>query len=432
MLKSIRGMPDILPAEMPMWHHLETTFRSVANQYGFDEIRMPIVEKTQLFTGSIGEVTDIVSREMYTFVDKNNDYLSLRPEGTAGCVRALIQHNIAHQTPQRLWYYGQMFRRERPQKGRQRQFNQFGVELYGCEKAQADIEVILLSSQLWSRLGLSDLVLEINSLGTPTERSAYRSALQDYLREHFEDLDKDSQNRLEQNPLRVLDSKNPDMRSIIKNAPLITDFLEDESREHFSKICEALDAAKINYIVNPQLVRGLDYYGRTVFEWVTNKLGAQATVCGGGRYDTLVETQGGKPTAAVGFAMGAERIVELLKMKSDIVPSHADLYFISTSEQEHKYATKLAEKLRSELPYLRIVQDITGGKFKTQFKRADRNLSRFAVIIGESELENQQVTIKDMQNSTDWQQQTINEDELFNFIKQYIPLKQGMNGEHTC
>ncbi len=423
MLKSIRGMPDILPSETTLWQFLESSVKSVAQQYGFTEIRMPIVEKTALFTGAIGEVTDIVSREMYTFEDRKGEGLSLRPEGTAGCVRAIIQHNLLHVSPQRLWYYGPMFRYERPQKGRQRQFNQFGIELYGVEAAVADLEVILLSARLWSVLEIEGLQLEINSLGTVDERAVYREKLQEYLRDNIDVLDDDSKRRLETNPLRVLDSKNPDLQKLIENAPVLIDFLGEESQQHFEKICKGLDTAGINYKVNTHLVRGLDYYSRTVFEWVTDKLGSQAAVCAGGRYDSLVEKQGGRATAAVGFAMGAERIIELLKISKQDIIEQGDVYFIATGDAEQMQAMTLAEQLRSELPYLQIVQDISGGKFKAQFKRADRAASRYAVIIGEDELMQNTVTIKDMSGKSDWKQQIIEQNQLVTFLQNLIPAK---------
>ncbi|MGB5623143.1 MAG: histidine--tRNA ligase, partial [Gammaproteobacteria bacterium] len=308
----IRGINDILPAETRAWQWLEQIVREVLQAQGYGEIRLPLMERTELFARSIGEVTDIVEKEMYTFLDRNGDSLSLRPEATASCVRAGITHGLFHNQQQRLWYSGPMFRYERPQKGRYRQFHQMGAEAFGFAGPDIDAELILACARIWRRLGLDDLRLELNSLGTAESRQAYRGLLVEYFREHEKDLDEDSQRRLNQNPMRILDSKNPDMQALIDAAPSITDHLDDESADHFAQLRETLDAVGVSYLINPRLVRGLDYYSRTVFEWVTDRLGAQGAVCSGGRYDGLVEQLGGRATPAIGWAMGIERLVELL------------------------------------------------------------------------------------------------------------------------
>jgi len=341
-------MNDILPEDTPYWQLLEKLVRDVLGSYGYNEIRFPVVEKTELFKRSIGEVTDIVEKEMYTFEDRNGDSLTLRPEGTASCVRAGIQNGLLHNQTQRLWYLGPMFRHERPQKGRYRQFHQIGVEAFGMEGPDLDAEHILITSRLWEKLGLNGLELQINSLGTSEARAKYRGKLVEYFETHVEELDDDSQKRLKTNPLRILDSKNPDMKSLISGAPKLTDHLDDESREHFELLCAYLDQSEINYTINPCLVRGLDYYGRTVFEWVTTELGAQGTVCAGGRFDGLVEQLGSKPVCAAGFAVGLERLLELVKgnLKPDHMP-HA--YLVLVGEKAQKNGLLLAERLRDEL-----------------------------------------------------------------------------------
>ncbi|ERS85583.1 histidyl-tRNA synthetase [Marinobacter sp. C1S70] len=383
-------MNDILPDQTPVWQYVESTVRRVLGQYGYQEIRMPVVEHTELFKRSIGEVTDIVEKEMYTFEDRNGDSLTLRPEGTAGCVRAAEEHGLLFNQTRRLWYTGPMFRHERPQKGRYRQFHQIGVECFGMAGPDIDAELLILTARLWSALGLSDHArLEINSIGTSDSRKVYRQALVAYLEQYQDKLDDDSKRRLTTNPLRILDSKDPATREILQGAPSLDDYLDDESRQHFEQLKAMLDAAGVAYTVNPALVRGLDYYGKTVFEWITDSLGAQGTICAGGRYDGLVEQLGGKPTVAVGFAMGLERLILLLETL-ELVPEHvnnqADVYVTAMGDQAVAPAMALAETLRNELPGRIVVSHCGGGSFKSQMKKADRSGARFAVILGENEI----------------------------------------------
>jgi histidyl-tRNA synthetase len=383
-------MNDILPDQTPVWQYVESTVRQVLGQYGYQEIRMPVVEHTELFKRSIGEVTDIVEKEMYTFEDRNGDSLTLRPEGTAGCVRAAEEHGLLFNQTRRLWYTGPMFRHERPQKGRYRQFHQIGVECFGMAGPDIDAELLILTARLWSALGLSDHArLEINSIGTSDSRKVYRQALVAYLEQYQDKLDDDSKRRLTTNPLRILDSKDPATREILQGAPSLDDYLDDESRQHFEQLKAMLDAAGVAYTVNPALVRGLDYYGKTVFEWITDSLGAQGTICAGGRYDGLVEQLGGKPTVAVGFAMGLERLILLLETL-ELVPEHvnnqADVYVTAMGDQAVAPAMALAETLRNELPGRIVVSHCGGGSFKSQMKKADRSGARFAVILGENEI----------------------------------------------
>jgi len=389
-IQAIRGMNDILPDQTPVWQYVESTVRQVLGQYGYQEIRMPVVEHTELFKRSIGEVTDIVEKEMYTFEDRNGDSLTLRPEGTAGCVRAAEEHGLLFNQTRRLWYTGPMFRHERPQKGRYRQFHQIGVECFGMAGPDIDAELLILTARLWSALGLSDHArLEINSIGTSDSRKVYRQALVAYLEQYQGKLDDDSKRRLTTNPLRILDSKDPATREILQGAPSLDDYLDDESRQHFEQLKAMLDAAGVAYTVNPALVRGLDYYGKTVFEWITDSLGAQGTICAGGRYDGLVEQLGGKPTVAVGFAMGLERLILLLETL-ELVPEHvnnqADVYVTAMGDQAVAPAMALAETLRNELPGRIVVSHCGGGSFKSQMKKADRSGARFAVILGENEI----------------------------------------------
>ncbi|SNY97212.1 histidyl-tRNA synthetase [Halomonas sp. hl-4] len=395
-IQAIRGMNDLLPSESPRWQFFEGKVRQLMQRYGFAEIRMPIVEQTALFARSIGEVTDIVEKEMYTFDDRNGDSLTLRPEGTASCVRAAMEHGLLHNQTQRLWYQGPMFRHERPQKGRYRQFHQVGIEAYGFEGPDIDAEVILLSARLWQELGLMEHVtLELNSLGSSEARAAYRDKLVAYFEQHREVLDEDSKRRLTSNPLRILDSKNPAMAEMLDGAPRLMDHLDEPSREHFEQLKAMLDAAGIGYVINPRLVRGLDYYSRTVFEWTTTALGSQGTVCAGGRYDGLVEQLGGKPTPAVGFAMGIERLILLLETL-DLVPEEAgsDVYLLPMDEAATISAITLAEQLRSELPWLRLQLHCGGGSFKSRMKKADKSGAAFALLLGEDELAEQVVTLK--------------------------------------
>lgn len=406
-LQAIRGMNDILPDQTPAWQFLERRVADVLGRYGYQEIRMPVLEQTELFRRTIGEVTDIVEKEMYTFDDRNGDSLSLRPEGTAGCVRAAEQHGLLFNQVRRLWYTGPMFRHERPQKGRYRQFHQIGVECFGINGPDIDAEVLLLTARLWQVLGLKDEVsLEINSLGTAADRQRYREALLEYLQQHREQLDEDSQRRMASNPLRILDSKNPQTQSLLTDAPDLADFIDQDSREHFHGLCALLDQAGLAYTVNPRLVRGLDYYGKTVFEWVTDRLGAQGTVCAGGRYDALVEQLGGKATPAVGFAMGIERLILLLQT-CNVLPESAsavaDIYVMSMGDQAFGYGLGLAETLRDALPERVIITHCGGGSFKSQMKKADRSGARLAIIIGDQEMAAQAPAVKDLRQGGEQQ-----------------------------
>jgi len=396
-IQAIRGMNDCLPAETAQWQQVESVIRQTVASYGYSEIRFPIVEFTDLFKRSVGEVTDIVEKEMYTFEDRNGDSLSLRPEGTAVCVRAANQGALLYNQQQRLWYTGPMFRHERPQKGRYRQFHQFGVESYGFAGPDMDAEVILLSARLWKAFNISEhLTLEINSLGSNESRTDYSAALVEYLSQHEDKLDEDSKRRLTTNPLRILDSKNPEVQSLLENAPKLSDYLDDESVEHFKQLRLRLDAAGIAYVVNERLVRGLDYYNRTVFEWVTTSLGSQGTVLAGGRYDGLVEQLGGKATPAVGFAMGIERLVLLLQTLEILKEptSTADVYMVASGEKAEIKAVEIAEILRQAAPQVRVVNHCGGGNFKKQMKRADKVGASIALILGDDEITNQQITLK--------------------------------------
>ncbi|MBA2490555.1 MAG: histidine--tRNA ligase [Gammaproteobacteria bacterium] len=390
-IQSIRGMHDILPARSPAWQHLEATFRKCFAAYGYQEIRLPIVEPTELFTRSIGEVTDIVEKEMYTFADRNGDSLTLRPEGTASCARAGIEHGLLHNQQQRLWYTGPMFRHERPQKGRYRQFHQAGAETFGMAGPDIDLELIAMSARLWRMLGLDALRLEINSLGTSAARAAYREKLVEYLSAQV--LDAESRRRLDDNPLRVLDSKNPEMCEVIAGAPSLLDALDGESAAHFEQLRGLLDGAGIVYKTNPRLVRGLDYYSRTVFEWISDDLGAQGTVCAGGRYDRLVEQLGGRPTPAAGFAMGLERILDLMDTQS-LVPEMPDVYFCVVGPAAAREGLALAERLRNELPEIRLIVNGGDASLKAQLRRADKAGARLALILGEDEMAANTVAIK--------------------------------------
>ena len=403
-IQAIRGMKDFSPEETPYWQALENTASSLLTEYGYREIRMPIVEKTDLFKRSIGEVTDIVEKEMYTFEDRNGDLLTLRPEGTAGCVRAGIENGLLYNQTQRLWYAGPMFRHERPQKGRYRQFHQIGVETFGFAGPDIDAELILLSARLWHALGLNDLELQINSLGTPQCRSQYREKLVEYFSDHKEQLDEDSQRRLHSNPMRILDTKNTEMYSLVQQAPKLSEYLDQESSEHFQQLLDILDATGIPYQVNPCLVRGLDYYTKTVFEWVTDRLGAQSAVCAGGRFDGLVEQLGGKASPAAGFAVGLERLFELVKdnLQPDYLPH---VYLLNLEQDKLPVAMQLAEKIRNEVPGIRLMSHCGGGGMKAQFKKADKSGAGLALILGKDEIENNSVSVKYLRKNKD--QQTI-------------------------
>ncbi|MBQ4846437.1 MULTISPECIES: histidine--tRNA ligase [unclassified Pseudoalteromonas] len=396
-IQAVRGMNDCLPGTTQIWQKVEQTLRQTVASYGYQEIRFPVVESTDLFKRSIGEVTDIVEKEMYTFEDRSGDSLTLRPEGTAVCVRAGNQNGLLYNQEQRLWYMGPMFRHERPQKGRYRQFHQFGVETFGMASADIDAEVILLTARLWQAFGITEHVrLELNSLGSNEARAEYRDALVAFLEQHIEHLDEDSKRRMHSNPLRVLDSKNPDVQAILVNAPKLSEHLDEESRTHFANLCERLDAAGVRYQVNEKLVRGLDYYNRTVFEWVTDSLGAQGTVCAGGRYDGLVEQLGGKATPAVGFAMGLERLVLMLQELECVgeLRRNADVYVAAMGDKASIQAPVIAEELRSDVMGLRVMVHAGGGNFKKQLKRADKSDALVALILGEDELAEGKVTVK--------------------------------------
>ena len=411
-------MVDILPEDTPLWQSMEAAALKVLTSYGYEEIRLPIIESTDLFARSIGEVTDIVEKEMYTFADRNDDSMTLRPEGTAGCVRAVVQHNLAV-TPQRLWYMGPMFRYERPQKGRQRQFHQLGVEAFGVASPDQDAELIALCRQLWCRLGVDDaLQLEINTIGSAADRARYREALVAYLTQHYEQLDADSQRRLEINPLRILDSKNPETQQVLNDAPVLADYLDADTKAEFDELLANLDALGIDYVVNPRLVRGLDYYNKTVFEWTTEHLGAQSTVCGGGRYDTLVETFGGNSTPAAGFAVGLERLTLLMQALDITVTPAADLYVITANAAAFRHSLPRLDGLRRRFPELDVVQHLGGGSFKSQFKRADKSGAAWALVYGEAEVASKQVTLKPLR--VDAEQKTIAESELEVFLEGYL------------
>jgi len=399
LIQPVRGMNDVLPAQIGAWQHLERVARGVLEAYGYEELRVPILEHTELFKRSIGEFTDIVEKEMYTFEDIGGDSLTLRPEATAGIARALISNGLLRGQRHKLWCTGPMFRHERPQKGRYRQFHQIDVEAIGLGGPDIDIELIALSARLWRELKLERVRLTINSLGTPASRQVYRARLIDYFQAHEGALDEDSRRRLLGNPLRILDSKNPEMRTLIAAAPLLTDFLDEESRQHFATLRAALETLGIPYELNPRLVRGLDYYSRTVFEWVTDALGAQDAVCSGGRYDGLVSQLGGEATPAIGFALGVERVVELL-LQAGAVPASAgpDVYLVVNGERAERAALRLAEQLRDALPGRGVVLNLGGGNFKTQFRRADRSGARVALILGDEELDRGVAALKPLRH----------------------------------
>jgi len=419
-IQAIRGMHDILPDQTPSWQGVERVFHQVLGSYGYQEIRLPIVEKTELFKRSIGEVTDIVEKEMYTFDDRNGDSLTLRPEGTAGCLRACLEHGLLHQPSQRLWYMGPMFRHERPQKGRYRQFQQMGVEAYGMEGPDIDAELILLTRRLWKTLGIEHkLELQINSLGTLEERLVYREKLVEYFRKQIDALDDDSKRRMETNPLRILDTKNPKMTEVVEGAPSLAECLGEESLAHFQVLIASLGSNGVAYTINPRLVRGLDYYCRTVFEWVTTELGAQGTVCAGGRYDGLVAQLGGKSSHAIGFALGMERLIDLLddpaRFEEAACP-HA--YFIQVGDMAQRNGVLLAEQLRDALPNFRLVVHCDGGSFKSQFKRADKSGAGLALILGEDEVRDLTIGIKRLRK--DGEQFTLKQSELIPYLQSLI------------
>lgn len=423
-IQAVRGMNDILPEQTAYWQQVETIIKNILTSYGYQEIRLPLVEKTELFARSIGEVTDIVEKEMYTFLDRPDkqghaDSLTLRPEGTASCVRAGIENSLFYGQVQRLWYTGPMFRHEKPQQGRYRQFHQIGAEIYGLAGPDIDVEMILMTARFWQQLGLKNLTLQLNSLGSAEARATYRQKLIDYFSAHQNQLDEDSQQRLHRNPLRILDSKNPDLQSLIEKAPNLLDNLDEESQTHFQQLQTLLQSLGIPYEINNRLVRGLDYYNRTVFEWVTNELGTQGTVCAGGRYDSLVEQIGGRPTPAIGFAMGLERLIALLQQQQIPVPDQTPhVYLIMVGEKAQYQGFALSEQLRDQLSHLRIINHCGGGNFKNQFKKADKSGAKLAIILGEDEVNQQQVTLKFLREEKP--QMTIAQSTLANMLKSLL------------
>lgn len=417
MIQAVRGMNDVLPAQIGYWRILEHCFMTCLAQYGYQEIRLPLLECTALFKRTIGELTDIVEKEMYTFTDLNGDSLSLRPEGTAGCVRACIEHGLLYNQQQKLWYAGPMFRHEKPQKGRYRQFTQFGVEAFGFSGVAIELELLAICARLWRALGLTEVVqLHINTLGDLTERKIYRERLVEYFTQHIELLDEDSKRRLTKNPLRILDSKNPALKTLIEKAPKLIDVVSEESKQQFNALCQGLECLGIPYTVNASLVRGLDYYGGLVFEWVTELLGSQATVCAGGRYDKLVEQFGGQSTPAIGFALGAERILlllEILQMQQD-TQDPPWIFVIAFGERALQQALLIGEKLRNHRQDWVVHVNTAGGSFKSQFKKADKSGARFALILGEDELANQTLGIKDLR--TENEQITVPQTQLIDAL----------------
>jgi len=401
-LTPVRGMNDVLPEDTPAWQRLERIARETLSEYGYRELRLPLLERTELFKRSIGEYTDIVEKEMYSFEDRGGDSVTLRPEATAGVVRACISNGLLHNQRQKLWCHGAMFRYERPQKGRYRQFHQIDAEAIGYAGPDVDAELILISARIWRRLGLGGLALHLNTLGTPESRRVYRALLTDYFRSRVDELDDDSRRRLDVNPLRILDSKNPAMREVVAGAPLITDHLDAESAEHFAALRGHLDAAGVPYTLNPRLVRGLDYYSRTVFEWLTTDLGSQDAVCSGGRYDGLVAQLGGEPTPAVGWALGQERVVELIRLQERAVDGVAPaLYLLLAGDAAETRGMALAERLRDELPGLGIETNCGGGSIKSQMKRADRSGARFVLILGDEEIARDVVAVKPLRGNSE-------------------------------
>lgn len=412
----IRGMSDILPKDSFLWQSVEQTLQKTIQSYGYKQVRMPLLEKTEVFCRAIGEVTDIVEKEMYSFSDKGKDSLSLRPEGTASCVRMMIEHNLPREAEQRVYYLGPMFRRERPQKGRYRQFHQIGVEVYGCAGVKSDIELIVMTQEFWQTLGLKNLKLELNSLGSLDDRKIYKVALLTYLNENKSQLDEDSLKRLEKNPLRILDSKNPAMAELLNNAPQLLDFLSDESKTHFEQLTTTLTMLKVPYSINPRLVRGLDYYNDTVFEWITQELGSQGTICAGGRYDTLVETMGGQTTPAVGFALGLERLLLLLDAQN-IQPqdNSKSIYCVTIGTEAEQKSFLVVKELRQALPNLTVINDISQGNLKKQLKKADKSLANYAIIIAEEEIKSNKITLKFLRNNE--KQKSLSMSELITFLQ---------------
>lgn len=418
-IKSVRGMPAILPGEVKKWQFVEAVAKNVLHAYSYNEIRTPVVERSELFQRTIGENTDIVAKEMYTFIDRNDQSLSLRPEATAGIIRAGIDQGFFYNQTQKLWSIGPMYRYERPQKGRYRQFHQINMEAFGFPGPDIDFEMILLTGRIWKALNLSPLQLELNSLGSPESRKEYKRQLQDYFNDHQKELDEDSLRRLERNPLRILDSKNPDLQEIIESAPKMVDFLDQESNEHFEELMAMLQDHAIEYSLNTRLVRGLDYYTRTVFEWTTDQLGAQATVCGGGRYDALVAELGGKSTSAIGCAIGLERLIELVDVSGQNEQNNpSKIYIVAVGSKAEGERFLLAEELRDVYPNLSIEMNLNGGQFKQQFKRADKAGADIALILGDDEISKQTVGVKPMRS--EGHQETVDRKELLSIIDQFL------------
>jgi histidyl-tRNA synthetase len=419
-IQAIRGMHDVLPEQTPLWQYAEHKLREVLSVYGYSEIRLPVLEKTELFKRSIGEVTDIVEKEMYTFDDRNGDSLTLRPEGTAGCLRACLENGLLHNQVHRLWYYGPMYRHERPQKGRYRQFIQLGVETYGMSGPDIDAELILIMDRLWKKLGIRDKVhLQINSLGTIAERQVYRVVLVNYFKAHLDELDEDSLRRLETNPLRILDTKSPAMQQLVENAPELMAHLGEESLAHFNGLTAILDSLGVSYEITTRLVRGLDYYSKTVFEWVTDELGSQGTICAGGRYDSLIEQLGGKPNFAVGFAMGMERLLALVELAGNVpLERSIDVYMIRVGELAEKEGLRLAEEIRNEVPGLKLQVNCGGGSFKSQFKKADKIGAEYAIILGDDEVSRKELAIKSLRSEQG--QKTFNQEQAIAFLQEFL------------
>lgn len=416
--QSIRGMHDVLPGSIATWQRMERIVASVFAQYGFREIRTPILERTEVFTRAIGQATDVVEKEMYSFADRNGDSLSLRPENTAGVVRAALQNGLLYAAPERLWYRGPMFRHERPQKGRTRQFHQMGAEVFGAAGPDVDAELLAMGERIWKGLGLTNIRLELNSLGNVQERAQYREALVTYMAQHEDVLDPESLERLKRNPLRILDSKNPDVQALLSDAPTLDQFLGDESQAHFDGLRGFLDQMKIDYALNPRLVRGLDYYGHAVFEWITDDLGAQGTICAGGRYDGLVELQGGKAWPATGFAMGQERIIALMELAGIESGGELHAYFVLAGDLAKREGMAMAERLRTNVPGLNVLCNAGSGSFKSQFKRADRSGAGLALILGEDEVSQQQISVKYLRE--DREQISLPWDQLEQWLTQWL------------
>lgn len=418
-LQLVRGMRDILPEESSSWQYIENSARELFTSYGYNELRTPVIENTDLFKRSIGDATDIVEKEMYTFEDRNGDSLTLRPEGTASVVRSGIQHGLFHNQQQRIWYIGPMFRHERPQKGRYRGFYQAGIETYGIAGPEIDAEVIAIAARLWKKLKINNVRLEINSLGSNKARQKYRDVLIEYFNKDLDLLDEDSQRRLHKNPLRILDSKNPKMHDLVSNAPNLLDYLDDESKQHFENLKQRLDKMGIDYIVNPRLVRGIDYYNRTVFEWITEDLGSQGTICAGGRYDGLVKQLGGRETPACGFGIGLDRLQLLIEEQNlSKQNNHPHIYFVLAGETAELSGITISEKLRDEHSSLRLLVNAGGGSFKSQLKRADKSGASFAFILGQSEIESEQITVKPLLANEE--QQTISFNQISDFVEQHV------------